>query len=182
MKTVILVLLFTSISFSQSPTSQGTINLNGTLSFSTQYSNDINDGRSILSINPQIGYFIIDNLSGGVSLNFNRISVSWNKLTDWSIGPAARYYFPLEQLYPFIGVGFNYFESFNANSDDLIKGNSIVFSLGLDHFLTTNVAIETVLNYSIEATTYPPSTIFYVNRTAKRNLFFIGVGINFFLF
>ena len=59
------------------------------------------------SLIPKGGYFIIDNLSAGLGLLFVRSSSqhvdSQGKLTEpsFAAGPWARYYYPLEKVYPF---------------------------------------------------------------------------------
>lgn len=59
------------------------------------------------SLIPKGGYFIMDNLSAGLQALFTRSSLQhvdsegkWTS-TSSAIGPWVRYYYPLEELYPF---------------------------------------------------------------------------------
>jgi len=69
------------------------------------------DYRAIsFNLQPRIGYFIIDNLAVGLDLAFS--SFNEKDLSDedtWKVnmiaaGPFARYYYPLEKIYPFVEV------------------------------------------------------------------------------
>ncbi len=123
-----------------------TINLNGSLSFSTESSNDGCDRGNVLSLNPQFGYFFIDNLS--LSVNFDRISVGGVSSTNWGIGPSLRYYLPLDKAIPFLSLGYNYTRSSYSSLNNNITGNAFLISGGVDYFLAKNAAIETIITYS----------------------------------
>jgi opacity protein-like surface antigen len=180
---LLLALLFSSISLAQPALEQGVINLNGTLSFSRQSSDDINDGNSVLSLNPQAGYFVINNLSAGLSLSYNNTRFLGRNFTTWSIGPSVRYYIGGNNIIPFASVGYSYFEEFNSLSSELLKGNSLTLGAGINYFLNQNVALETVVNYTFENTTLPASyDLYYYNNKISRQVMSIAVGVNYFLF
>ncbi len=74
----------------------------------TSGSNTYNEHKvRSFSMIPKGGYFIIDNLSAGLEAMFSRStnqhvdSEGKNRQTTVAIGPWARYYYPLEKVYPF---------------------------------------------------------------------------------
>ncbi|MBU0558452.1 MAG: outer membrane beta-barrel protein [Bacteroidota bacterium] len=178
------VFLFLSVSvIAQSPISQGTINLNGNLSFSSQSYEEGDDNRNNLSLNPQVGYFFFDNISFGLSLSYNRISLGSVSNTNWGIGPSIRYYFEVEKVKPFVSIGYLYTETFNSSNDDKWKGNQFNFTGGIDYFITKNVALESTISYNINNDKLPESYKgLYKSLDQKSNTFQVGVGINFFIY
>ena len=184
MKTTIFFALCISVSlFAQSPTSKGTINLNGNLSFSSQSYEEGNDNTNVLTLNPQVGVFLIDNLSLGLSLSYDRISLGSSSNTNWGIGPNLRYYFNSENVKPFLSIGYSYTETFTSLNDDKWKGHQFILGGGLDYFIARNVALETTVSYKFNTVTIPESyNAFYRNLEQKSKTFLIGIGINFFLY
>lgn len=181
---LISVILFLSVSIlAQSPIAKGTINLNGSLSFSSQSYEEGNDNRNILTLNPQIGYFFFDNISFGLLLSYNRISLGSFSNTNWGIGPSIRYYFEVEKVKPFVSIGYLYTETLNSSNDDKWKGNQFSFTGGIDYFITNNVALESSISYSINNDKLPESYKgLYNSLDQKSNTFQVGVGINFFIY
>lgn len=185
MKSVTLFfVLFLSVSvMAQSPISKGTINLNGNLSFSSQSFEEGNENRNVLILNPHIGYFFADNISFGLSLSYNRISLGSASNTNWGIGPNLRYYFALENVKPFVSIGYLYTETFNSSNDDKWKGSQFRITGGLDYFITKNVALESTISYNFNNDKLPDSYKgMYKSLDQKSNTFQIGVGINFFIY
>ncbi len=109
------------------------------------------------SINPQVGFFVIDNLVIGAILP---ISVQRSKQNDTKVvfssiefAPFARYYFLDDKFRPyataFFGGGFNgYKYVVNGNTT---TNNSNTFLLGLGggvaYFVNDNIAIDALLGY-----------------------------------
>lgn len=178
-----LFVLFMSFSMlAQSPISKGTINLNGNLSFSSQSYENSDPTLSILSINPQASYFLVDNLSLGLAVNYERRSIGASS-TNYGIGPNLRYYFILEKFYPFISLGYSYTKSFNSSNDDMFNGNQYIISGGVAYFLTKSVALETAISYRIDRKTLPDSyKSYYKDLDIKSNIIMFGVGINIFIY
>ena len=179
--TILFVVFFAAFSlYAQSPTSQGSITLNGNLSFSSQSYEDRNDNRNALLLNPQAGYFFVDNFSVGLSLNFQYLSFGNNDATSWGIGPNLRYYFNTESIKPFVSVSYAYMQGgiFGSNYDR--TGNGFTFAGGLDYFIVKNVAIETTVSYQIENLELPGEL--YSNTSKTNTTIQFAVGINFFLY
>ncbi len=180
--TLLSIIIFSSFSFSQTPISKGTLSLNGNLSFSSQTYKDFNDNRNVLTLNPQIGYFLFPNFSLGASFQYNRTSNSNSSTTNWGIGPSFRYYFNSKNIIPFLSLGYLYAESKISFNNLTTTGHSFIFSGGLDYFITKNVAMETVVSYSINNKRLSDSySAFVQSSVLKSHTFNIGIGINLFL-
>lgn len=182
MKSLIITLvLFTSAAvFAQSPFSEGTINLNGNLSFTSQSYENSDNTRNTFMLNPQAGYFIIGNFSLGLSVNLNYITLGNDDVTTWGVGPRARYYFDAQNVKPFVSVGYSYAKHATGNSNYDRTGSSFTFAGGLDYFIVKNVAIETMLSYRIQNTELPDDL--YSDSSETSSIIQFAVGINFFLY
>lgn len=185
MKTLLSLAIILSFVLSiraQNPIPSNTVNLSGTASFSSQSYDEGDDNRDVLFLNPQVGYFIIDNLSFGLSVNYERISLNSYSTADWGVGPFIRYYLNFDKANPFISVGYNYCENENLVVDENTTVNQYVFSGGLDYFITDNVALEAILSYRLNNHKLPEAySVYYKNLEIKSKTFMIGVGFNIFL-
>jgi hypothetical protein len=180
-----LTLFLTTSIFAQSPIQKGTINLNGNISFSSQSYGDMDDGRNllllnsddreVLLLNPQVGYFFIDNISLSLSLDYSRYSQGGVTNTNWAIGPSIRYYFDLEEIIPFLSISYSYTEEFNSY-DYKVIGSQFGITGGSDLFITRNVALETTISYLFNNDRLPESL------DQKSNTILIGIGINIFIY
>ncbi len=103
------------------------------------------------SLYPSIGYFIIDGLAVGLSLNASiSEGLKENKYSSlgFGLGPFIKYYTPIGL---FVGSKFNYsLSSAKFDSKKFYNDNSINVSpeVGYAYFINSKVAIETSLNYS----------------------------------
>jgi outer membrane protein len=159
--TVLAVILFMSVgAFAQF--NKGRMLVGGSAQFSTDTEKNRNGGttttegtRTTLSISPDFGYFIIDNLAIGAELN---LSLSkWNaktangvdaSTTSVSFSPFARYYLPMGIFFQGkFGLG-TARTSYDENFDDFkYNTTSLALSAGYVIFLTDNVALEPELGY-----------------------------------
>ncbi len=100
-------------------------------------------GTTILSINPNVGYFVADRFAVGLNAGINSLS----DLTFISLGPNLRGYFlTSEKGSIFATAGFNYVRvNINNNSD-----SSTGYNLGIGYavFLNKAIALEISSNYS----------------------------------
>ncbi len=182
-----LILLLTIVIsvpvFSQSPVGKGSIMLNGTLSYSNTNVDEYDNNSVNIGIHPQAAYFIIDYLSAGLFFDYERIEFGEYSANDYSIGAALRFYFELENLKPFIGLGFAYLTGNQSRLEGSKNGTKWLFAAGLDYFIVKNVALETVFRYDITNVDVPESYNFlYNDLNYKQNTFFVGFGLNFFIY
>ena len=180
MKSIVLLLaffVFASFTLAQSSIPQGTLNLGGSLSFSTTNSDGQNDNLNLLLLSPQVGYFFIDNVSLSLLVQYASNSRGDYSESQWGLGPSLRYYIPLDKVYPFLELSYLYTKNIDWQ-DYASKVNIYIISGGLDYFLNENVAIESTLSYTFE--NYKLSEL-YENRDESQNTFRIGIGLNIFI-
>lgn len=183
LRTAIIVFLFSISLAAQSSLEKGTFSLNGSLSYSSQSYDGADDSRNILMLNPQAGYFIVENFSLGLSLSYVNYSLGSSSSTEWGIGPNLRYYLASEKVKPFFSLGYGCTKSSNSSSDDKWIGTQLILTAGLDYFIVKNVAIETTISYSFNNEKLPDSYKSYVKSLdQKSTTFLIGIGFNYFLY
>ena len=180
-----IFLFFISFSlFAQSPISKGTITLNGNLYFSSQSYDNSNSSQSILSLNPQFGYFVIDNLSLNLSFDYKRTSTDGTN-TSYGFGPNIRYYFNMENYFPFLSLGYSFTKNIYSENDNELSGNQIILGAGITYMITKNVALETLLSYRFDNQKSHlsfPEIDYNMESDIDSKIIMIGVGINFFIY
>ena len=178
-----ILLLLNFLTFGQSLLGQGTFSINGNISFTSYYEKNSENDRTIFIFNPSFDYFLIDNLSLGLTFNFSNISLGENSSSSWGIGPSLRYYFlAAENIRPFTGVGYSYATENTPVSNKDIKYNNIILNAGIDYFLTDNVALETILSYTFINMKLPDEySNYYSDLDVSRRSISVGLGINIFL-
>ena len=181
MKTLVVLLILVSVSvFAQSPISKGTIMLNGNMYYSSQSYDNLDITYSTLRINPQAGYFIIDNLALNLDLSYEKIDIGID-ISRYGIGPNLRYYFDLKKYFPFISMGYSFTSSSQDGSDYKQTGNQYILGAGISYLITKNVAVEASLNYKFDEVKREYSGL-YSDETLKSKIIMFGVGFNFYLY
>lgn len=179
---IVLFLFISNLSWGQTSIEKGTISLNGSISFTSNYEEGDGINSTIFIFNPRFDYFIIDNLSIGLMLNYQNTSFVGRDNSSWGIGPSARYYFDVQLIKPFLGIGYSVAQQNTSISDDKIKQNNIILNLGADYFLTNDVALETIVSYTFMNIKYPQSyNVFYSDLERQRKVLSIGIGVNVFI-
>jgi opacity protein-like surface antigen len=183
MKKLIVVLLFvftTSFINGQSPISKGTFTIGGDVSFSSQSFDNVSNNMTVLTINPKVGFFFFDNIYSAISIDYKHQSMGYFSYNLLGVGPEVRYYFDLERVKPFAGLGFTYYEQTSGDSNNY-KTTTSVFTLsgGVNFFLTNYFALETSINYSF--INYNNPSGLYINNSDQSKLFQIAIGVNYFI-
>jgi len=124
---IVLLCATASIAHAQSPIKAGTVALGGSINYShnsdevssnTGYRNgsySSSYSNNILSLSPEASYFVSDNLSVGLSLNYsiqeisfssspNSGGTSYRDATSFRVGPFVRYYKMLTDQFGFTGT------------------------------------------------------------------------------
>jgi len=179
--TILLIVHYSS--FGQSLLGNGTFSINGNISFTSYHDNGADNNRTVFIFNPSFDYFVVDNLSLGVTININNISFGEYNNFSWGIGPSLRYYFrAAENIRPFAGFGYSYATEDATISAEDIKYNNIILNGGIDYFLTDNVALETIFSYTFTNIKLPDEyRTFYSDSDISRRSISMGLGINIFL-
>ena len=109
-----------------------------------------------ININPNLGYFVINNLMLGASIGVgltsdNRGPKGKSRLVlNTSFTPAIRYYFLKEKLRPFLFLRFGYtgattiVDGRTQNIDGFLANGG----LGLNYFFNEQIALEATLGYT----------------------------------
>lgn len=176
-----LLLLFTSNLLAQENIQTGTFNVSGSLSYSSTSSEGNDFSTKQLILTPQVGYFVLDNISLSLAIQYINYSYGEYDDTQWGFGPSVRYYLPLEKVYPFLEMSYLY-SKFIDNEDEARKQNTFMISGGLDYFLNESVAIESSISYTFENYKLPESySAYYSDLEFTRNTLRIGIGLNVFI-
>jgi hypothetical protein len=143
MRIYITVLFLLVVSVLRAQTDKGSIMAGGHLSLNT------NKGGSSFRFNPQLGFFIADNLVIGGDINMDFSKAGTVKTSEFGIGPFGRYYFGKKQTKPFLVSSANYITvSSKSNSVDINStGWSFLFGAGFAAFLNRNIAVEGITGY-----------------------------------
>ncbi len=155
-----LILNFSMISKAQ--TEKNTWLLGGSAGFSSSSFGDIKETE--IAINPNFGYFVVDNIAVGLSAIISSISPDiGDGTTSYALGSGLRYYFTS------IGSNSKLFANGSAaigraktGSDDALNITAWSISAGPAIFLNKNIAIEMMIGYSstkVEAVSDPLNII-----------------------
>jgi hypothetical protein len=118
-----------------------------------------------IKLSPRVGYFLIDNLAGGINVNWSGLyrklpgSTKKDKITELTVGPFARYY--LMQ----VGRPFNVFVDgsvafgsiTNNNFPDISETNYSLIA-GPEFYFNSSVGLEISFGYQITRTRQPQVT------------------------
>lgn len=152
-------------------------------SYTNASGTDNSSNNSNIYITPNIGYFFIDKIAGGMRLGYLRFNVkstsntappdNFTRLTNYSIGPYLRYYFlSIEKAYNILLEVSYQFGSEKQETDSYknswISNSKILFSAGPVIYFNNVVGLEFLLNYSS-----------YGNSIQLKRSSQLGVGIGF---
>jgi hypothetical protein len=127
---------------------------NGRLALQEQTLNSFDVKGLNINLSPNVGYFFIDKLAGGIRTRLAFDKVEFNggvtKTTQTGIGPFFRYYF-LEQLNRvnlFSETAYQYTHN-SGNNVTSNSSNTFTFSVGPAIYFNSSVGIELTANYEI---------------------------------
>ena len=179
-----ILLLFSIVAKSQITKGNWMIGGNASFSFSGSDYGTYNTRVNGISLSPNVGYFFIDKLAGGLRLGYYRNnskfknvpglpSVNFNKTTVYTFGPYIRYYFlPEEKSYNILAEGSYQFGTTKTetevSSNPAISTNNFSIAAGPVIYFNSSVGIEFLLNYSTTNTN---------NSITKSYKLGIGIGL-----
>ncbi len=179
----LLILISSSVSFTQTYLSSGLFNVSGSAAFSyskseQSYLGDITEKE--IKIAPAVSYFLINKLSISVELAYNYYEKNFdteiiNSEIEMfiSFGPVIKYYLLDNNISPFIKAGYLHniynITDYYSNNRKSFPGFSAEIGIGLNYFITNNFAVEPSLNYvfsqkQIEIYAENSSTFIYSNK------------------
>lgn len=192
----LLILINSSVSFTQSYLSSGLFNVSGSASFSYSESEQLylgNITEKEIQFAPAISYFFIDKISVSVELAYNYYEKTFDREIVnseiemfISFGTVIKYYLLNNYISPFIKAGYfhNIFNitDYYSNNRKSFPGFSAEIGIGINYFVTKSFAVESSLDYvfsqkQIEIFMENTSTFIYSN---KKNIKLI-IGLLYFL-
>ena len=141
-----LMCVITSQLLAQTEKGNILIGASSNLGFSVQSQDGLEDNIVNFSLSAQGGYFIVDNLVGGLNIGLNSTTIGDFSGRNFSFGPFARYYF--ENV--FFGASFFAVNSKNdVGGGEVFTSNGTQFNLELGYaaFLNKYVALEPTITY-----------------------------------
>ena len=199
-----IALLFCASVLSAQYTDQGNFMLGSTFGLSaakSTISHSAGDGEAsvenptstLFTISPSVGYFVLDELAIGISMDytFSQVrSAEGEKNEDSNVlfGPFARYYLPIaDDMAVFLEGSFGFGNSRNdmelGGQPQNIRTNMVAFGVGpgLTIFSTSAIGIEALCKYNYSRSTFD-TTIGGINaKTITRtNQFDFSVGLRFY--
>ena len=133
---LIFCVFFFASSFVSAQTEEGTFLLGGGASYTSQ------SGTSFLQLNPNVGFFLMNNYAVGLDLAYS----SSDRSTSYAVGPYGRAYFELGDIGKFFGQVGVIYSGFSNGVSDSKFGWSI--GAGYAYFLNQSIAIELGPRYS----------------------------------
>lgn len=158
---------------------KSSLGLGGSVFFSSQ-SGDFEG--NLLSISPNVDYFFADNVSIGMALSIRRSSSDSFSSWTWGFGPSLRYYFSMEKILPFIGLGYSWGKTDFSGSNDSRTTKAYRANVGFESFLTESVALEPSIRYSYSSQEAPIlSGASITTGELNYSELYVGVGLKIFI-
>ena len=137
---------------------------------------------SLLSVTPNVGYFVIDNLAIGLDLSFTSTKFddgdSDVTTSSFAAVPGGTYYFEAgDNLKPFLGVGAGIIST-SSGDEDYLKSSGLAIRAkgGIAYFINDAIAIEFSVQYMNTSQKNKEDEDYKVKNNS------IGVGLGFSLF
>jgi len=126
---------------------KGTINPGGSISYTSSKANSDADALSIISFEPQLGYFFMDNICGDLLINYTSMSQGDYSSSDFAVGIGGRYFY--NQFYGGLGLMMAS-SSFDLGSGSVsVSANYIDLKAGYLIPIVENVYVDLGLKYDM---------------------------------
>ena len=157
MKKGLFILLALIVASSVFAFTKGTINPGGTVSFTSNKPNSDEKAITMFSITPQIGYFVMDNMSADVLINYTYEGQSESdyndeySLSNLGLGIGGRYFYPIAPGKIYGGLDFLYNTNSWKESDYDGGWNAMYLGLKAGYVLpiVENVYVDFGLRYQM---------------------------------
>lgn len=155
--TLLIVLIFTSLSYSQHFASRGIIEIGGNVGFSSTTSvsngNTANNSTTRFSLEPYVGYFLMPGLELGLIPSFSLSGYGNSSTTSFGFYFAPAWNFDLKSnFYPFVEsrIGYNYSSQSDGNpstEDPSYGGLAWGFRGGVKLKIGSNALLNLAISY-----------------------------------
>lgn len=109
-----------------------------------------NGGTSIISLQPQVGWFVANGLVLGTGVPFFYVGSDNTSVMQIGLTPFVRYYIGKSSIKPFLGGSFGFIRSSLSNMGRSESSTNTVYSVsgGLAFFVNKSVSFDLGLNYT----------------------------------
>jgi len=163
---IVVWCIFAQNVFSQSPISQGSKLIDGTIMVRSQsgklYQNAKGDEQFLLTMNGGVYYFLINNFALGAGIPVSYLSIGDYTAGSVGIAPALYYFFgnanneeSRGRAYPFLTAQYGYESASIKDSVSLYSATLVTLSaaVGFVYMLNNNVGLSARFGYQFEAYT-----------------------------
>jgi len=144
-----VLLCFMMTAFAQGNIQKGSWMLGGNATFTSTKFSDIGGSTTNIELSPNVGYFFINQLAGGINLSLTSSKEEdYDAETLWALSPFLRYYFlpPARKVNVFLEGSYG-FGAFSVSGESA-SINQYSFMAGPAIFLTPAVALEFGIGYT----------------------------------
>lgn len=157
---IVVLLLAVPVLFAQDALMKGALDLGGSFGFTSQsgdlYENAAGDGQSVITFAPDMGYFLMDNLSLGLLLDYSSRSQGDDKASTFMYGPKLNYYLgAMGSGNPFVHAAFIFGSSTTEVGGTEFKHSTSEMQFGAGYlvWLNDHVGLDVLLGYSMDSIT-----------------------------
>ena len=110
------------------------------------------DAENNLQLGSTVGYFIMDGLLAGATLNIDNMSQGDDKLNTFEFGPMVRYY--ISDIGVFAQASYVFGSIGNGEADEKINTSNLSIGAGYAVMLSDNVSLNPMFNYNMAGRKY----------------------------
>mgnify|MGYP002078343719 CR=1 FL=1 len=143
-------------SFGQITKNNWMVGGNGMISFSNQTGSSASAKGQYITVSPNIGYFFIDKMAGGIRSKYGFSKVTSGpivaKSSRFNIGPFVRYYFldKANRVNCFADAAFQFGKSWGNNNAPSENDQNFTISAGPVIYFNSSVGLEFAINYGMD--------------------------------
>lgn len=167
-----------------SPTDKGVISVDGNASYTNTSFKDFENNLSIMTVSPELYYFMWNNLAAGVIGNYTKYTQGKEVSSEYGIGPSMKMYFASnDEVIPYLSISWLY------NKIELDNTDETSVSKNDDEIITTAFMLGGGVNFMIakHVSLYPYIRYYVVNaddniKPKPHTRFELGAGVGTFIF
>ena len=182
----LLLVVFASTSYAaENPVDKGSIILSGSVYFSN-LSGDLyevdGDALTMISADPNFGYFVVPNVMIGATMEFSNTSQGDESMSVLGAGPMVGYFFDMTKaevkgsIYPYI-IGFFTYRSVSDDAwDEDVSVTTFGGKIGMDYMLSDGVALNTGVKFTSVSSKYGDED------SVSGTEIWVGAGVSVFIY
>lgn len=181
----IVAVALTSVGYAQTDKGDWMVGTDFGLSYETSKvtekvgNSETSQTTNTFKVAPKLDYFVINNLSIGLGLEYRNSKVKDGDTTNrFAVVPQVHYFFPLDTNFkPFLGarVGYGYSSTEVAGGNNKTKWDGLVAGgrAGVAYFVNNGAAVTGYLDYDHQSFKNKDNK----DLTMKKGTFGVGIGV-----